>query len=60
MFKYVSCVSGSLNDLKEAYKKKSNVTLVFHAARVLISILAQHFGMLGMVTCTCGICLAGG
>lgn len=39
MFKYVNCVSGSLNDLKEAYKKKLNVTLACHAARVLLGIL---------------------
>ena len=43
MFKYVNCWSGSLNDLKEACKKKSNGTLTCHAARVLLSILV-HLG----------------
>lgn len=38
MFKYVNSLSGRLYDLKEFYKKKSNVTLVCHALRVPLSI----------------------
>lgn len=38
MFKYVNCVSGSLNDLKEAYKKKLNVTLACRAGRIMLSV----------------------
>lgn len=39
MFKCVNAVSGSLSDLKEAHKKKLNVTLAHHAVRILLSIL---------------------
>lgn len=35
MFKYVNCVSGSPDDLEEAYKKQPNITLAFHAAKAL-------------------------
>lgn len=34
MFKYVNSVSGSPNDLKEAYKKQPNITFAFHVAKV--------------------------
>lgn len=41
MFKCVNAVSGSLSDLKEAHKKKLNVTLARHAVRILLSILLR-------------------
>lgn len=35
MFKYVNFVSGSPNDLKEAYKKQLKFAFAFHVAKVL-------------------------
>lgn len=39
MFKYVNCVSGSPNDWRKPIKKKLNITLACHEARVLLSVL---------------------
>lgn len=43
MFKYVNSVSGSPNDLKEAYKKQLKITFAFHVAKVLQCAQSGHW-----------------
>lgn len=42
MFKYVNFVSGSPNDLKEAYKKQLNLAFAFRVAKILQCAWSGH------------------
>lgn len=54
MFKYVNCVSGSPNDLKEAYKKEIKCYPHLPCSEGP----AQHFGVLRVITSARGTSLA--